>query len=122
MPVFLLGNILKTFLIFQSSADILHDPPAKPPFLLTVNKDTVLRVWEYDLCCNYKCNSKKSKKKGGGGEEANVLKNKVHPLINVVYYTLIFLVSYDIQSQSKDLCHCILDLIQLSNSFKYTKY
>jgi hypothetical protein len=46
MPVFLVGNISTTFLIVQSSGDILHGPPAKPPFLLTVNKDTVLKVWE----------------------------------------------------------------------------
>jgi hypothetical protein len=46
MPVFLLGNISMTFLIFQSSADIPHGPPAKPSSLLTANKDTVLKVWE----------------------------------------------------------------------------
>jgi hypothetical protein len=39
ISAFPLGNVSMTFPIFQSSAGTLHDPHAKPAFLLTTNKD-----------------------------------------------------------------------------------
>jgi hypothetical protein len=42
--VYLLGNISMTFVIFRSSVDIPHGPRGKPPFLLTANEDSVLKV------------------------------------------------------------------------------
>jgi hypothetical protein len=54
ISAFVLGSVSMIFPIFQSSAGTLHGPYAKSPFLLTTNKDKVLKIWKQDICCKYK--------------------------------------------------------------------